>query len=164
MVRHGGIRALVTIGLALAVTTACAATETTCTLIGSASGIGVDLAPAIAAKVVAGELTLCWEGACETDQLDLAPSTTAGDSTCEGEVCSARAQETGGEHAFVTVPDLPGTRVEATLRLTDRSGTTAVEHTLDVTAEPTYPNGPDCGAGGLQQQLQVDATGAVHVR
>jgi hypothetical protein len=124
----------------------------------------VDIDPAIAAKISGGTLTLCREGACQTGQLDLVPSTSAVASTCDGDVCSARSRETGGTHAFMTVPDLPETELAATVRLTDQSGATVVDQSLNVTAELTYPNGPDCGTGGPQQQLLVDANGIVRIR
>ncbi|MPZ86376.1 MAG: hypothetical protein GEV28_40805 [Actinophytocola sp.] len=158
------MRVLLTVGLIVAVATACSSADRGCTAIGSPAGIGVEVDPAVAPKISGGTLKLCWEGGCRTGRLELRPSTAAAESTCDGEVCSAHMRETGGKRAFMEAPDLPETELTATLRLTDRSGANVVDQTLGVTPEPTYPNGPGCGAGGPQQQLLVDANRVARVR
>jgi hypothetical protein len=105
-------------------------------------GIGVDVDPAIASKVSAGTLELCWSGRCRTERVELGQ---------------------GGTGAFVQVLDLPETGVTATVRLTGPSGN-VVDQTLAVAVEPTYPNGPDCGGSAVQGRLLVDASGTVRVR
>jgi hypothetical protein len=157
------MRLFLTLVLVVAVTAACSA-ERPCTLIGSPAGVGVDIEPAMAAKTIGGTLTLCWADTCRDGRFDLVPSTTAVPRTCDGGNCAAEMLVTGGSHAFMNVPDLPATEMKATVRLTDESGTTVVDQTVDITTTATYPNGPHCDSGGPQEQLLVDADGAVRVR
>ncbi|MGA6165792.1 hypothetical protein [Amycolatopsis magusensis] len=152
------MRALVPLVFLLALLSACSGVEFACTAIGSQSGVSVEVDPAVAPQVDSGTLELCWDGRCRTVDLELYQSTVPAETTCEGEVCSARMRQTGGKHAFGTVLDLPLTEVQATLRLT---GTEVVTATLPLTPEQTYPNGPHCGAGGPQQRLVVEASGTV---
>ncbi|MGC7100408.1 hypothetical protein ACPZ19_37490 [Amycolatopsis lurida] len=134
------MRVLVPLVFLLALLTACTGEGKPCTLIGTRVGVGVDVDPALAAKD--GTLELCWDGRCTTHDLGLRD----------------------GTDGFADVPDLPLTEVLATVRLTGAGGDQLVEQTLPITAAQTFPNGPDCGAGGPQQQLVVDASGAVRVR
>ncbi|UJW34528.1 hypothetical protein L3Q67_12585 [Saccharothrix sp. AJ9571] len=152
------MRVLAPLVLLFALLSACSGGGMACTAIGSRTGVSVDVDPAVAPKVGSGTLELCWDGRCRTVDLELYPSTAAAETTCEGEVCSARMRQTGGKHAFGDVHDLPLTEVQATLRLT---GAEVVTATLPFTPEQTYPNGPGCGAGGPQQRLVVEASGAV---
>jgi hypothetical protein len=154
------MRLLPVLALVLALSAACSSSRD-CTLAGSMPGLGVDVDPALAPQVSGGTLAVCWAETCETHPLDLHPSTAAASSTCTGELCSARMRHTGGLHGFVTVPDLPEAEVRATLRLTDPAGKTVVDQSLDVTPTMTQPNGPGCGGGSPQQQLQVTPTGTL---
>ena len=128
----------------LGLTVACAEGRA-CTLIAAVPGVVVEVDPAVAAKVSAGTLELCWTGRCRTERVELG---------------------SGGTGAFVQVLDLPETEVTATLRLTGSSGSSGdvvdvVDQTLTVAVEPTYPNGPDCGGSAVQGRLHVDADGTV---
>jgi hypothetical protein len=145
------------LGLLFAVTTACSGSDdvvVACTDKGAAPGIAVEVDPAVAARVSAGTLEVCWAGTCRSGRLELRPRT---DSTCTDDACWTRMRETGGAEGFLEVTGLPATEVRATLRLTDASGTDVVDRTLDVTPEPSYPNGPDCDPGTPRQHLVVDA-------
>ncbi|GAB2991899.1 hypothetical protein LWP59_33980 [Amycolatopsis acidiphila] len=142
----------------LVVLTACGtqagAPDRACTEIGTPVGIGVRIAPSVAARFTGTtSLEACWNGACHTYPVALSPETTATGSTCTGtapdDTCTARMRETGGKTGFANVPGLPAAAVRVTF-----SG-----ETVDVTPKLLYPNGPDCGAGGPQANLVVDAQG-----
>jgi hypothetical protein len=145
--------------LALLLVTACGAQageggERACTAIGTRVGIGLDIAPGVTASAVT--LVACWNGACRTYPVELRPSTVATGSTCAGaqpaDSCSAQVRETGGQHGFVDIPDLPAAPVTVTL-------SDDVHGTLEITPKLLFPNGPGCGGGGPQANLIVDATG-----
>jgi hypothetical protein len=142
--------------LALALLTACGAQARSgwaCTAIAVPVGIGVEIAPSVAARFASLSLDVCWNGSCHTYPVALSPSTTAVDSTCTGtgpdDACTAHMRETGGKNGFADIPDLPAGPVQVTL-----SGVT-----LTVTPKLRYPNGPGCGGGGPQAHLVVDQNG-----
>lgn len=163
------MRTLPAMAFVLAAATGCGAAAGSgghqCTLLGSPAGISVDV-PASMATMTSGEgaLRVCWDGVCHTRELSLRASTKATSSTCGPEVCSSQLTPTGREHAFVQVPKLPTSKVRVTLTLSGSDGETVVRDTVRVTPEKTYPNGPDCGAGGPQAGLVVGPSGAVHAR
>ena len=68
---------------------------------------------------------------------------------------------TGGKSGFADIPDLPERSVDVTITLTGLVGELDLSGEIQLTPEPTYPNGPDCPAGGNQAQLFVDAAGNV---
>jgi hypothetical protein len=153
------MRALPLLALLLAATTACGSPAgsgggQTCTAIGPLVGVGIDLQPAAAAKVSDATVVACWSGACVTRAVELRPSTAAGPETCTGDNCSVRAAPTGGKQGFADLPGLPSAPVRLTVKLAGFA-----DQTLDVTPKLSYPNGPDCGAGGPQAQVVVDDTG-----
>jgi hypothetical protein len=159
------MRVLPVMAMVLVAATACgspsgAGGERACTMIGAQVGIGLDLEPAAAAKVGSATLVACWASTCDTQDLVLSPSTAAASTTCTGDKptdsCSARMTPTGGKHGFATLPGLPAEPVRVTVRLS-----AFPEQTLEVTPKPVYLNGPDCGGGGPQATLHVDANGVV---
>lgn len=141
--------------------------EQPCTLIAAPAGISVDVAAEAAEPVSGGTLEACWAGDCVTRDLKFRPATTATASTCSGDgpddVCSAQVQQTGDKHAFAESADLPQAPVRVVLTLTGAAGQ-VLERDLEVTPEPRYPNGPQCGGGGAQAGLVVDASGEVRER
>ncbi|MGI5168333.1 hypothetical protein ACQEU3_28680 [Spirillospora sp. CA-253888] len=147
--------------LAAAALAACspAGPEGGCTAIGSPSGVGLDIAPADAARVSTAALKICWNGACRTAAPALAPSSGTVPDDCDAgdpdAPCAASASPTGGKHGFADVPELPETPVQVTVTLRDASGARLLERTVTVTPKPTRPNGPDCDAGGPQARLKV---------
>ncbi|MFC9974987.1 hypothetical protein ACFVH6_29215 [Spirillospora sp. NPDC127200] len=149
------------LALAAAALAACspAGPDGGCTAIGSPVGIGLDIAPADAARVSTAALRICWDGACRTAEPVLAPSGSAMPGDCDAgdpdAPCAASASPTGGKHGFADVPQLPETPVQVTVTLRDASGARLLERTATVTPKRTYPNGPDCGSGGPQAQLKV---------
>jgi hypothetical protein len=153
------MRALPLLAVLLAATTACGSQAgpgggRICTAIGTPVGVGIDLQPAAAAKVSDATVVACWPGACVTRVVGLRPSTAAGSETCTGGNCSMRAVPTGGKQGFADLPGLPSAPVQFTVKLAGFA-----DQTLDVTPKLSYPNGPDCGAGGPQAQVFVDDTG-----
>jgi hypothetical protein len=159
-----GVLALVTV-LSACASSGGAGSEHACTLIAASTGISVRIAPPLAADVSAATLEACWDGECREEHLHLSPSTAAGETTCTGDgaddACSAQVIVNGGKQAFIDLPDLPTAPVRITLNLSDLGGDSILERTLDVTPRSTYPNGPDCGGGGTQARLAVDADGNV---
>lgn len=142
-----------------------AGAERPCTMIGAPAGIRVDIAAGLPADH--GSIEVCWDGSCQTFPVELFPATEAGPTTCTGdgpnEVCSAQAQETGGQYSFVDIPELPGLPVRTTLTVNGGAGEQLARHTVDVVPEPVYPNGPDCDSGGPQARLVVDDQGQITV-
>ncbi|MBN6035256.1 hypothetical protein [Amycolatopsis sp. 195334CR] len=134
------MRVLVPLVFLLAVLTACVGEGKACTLIATRTGVGVEVDPAL--RAATGTLELCWDNRCKTHDLGLRH----------------------GTDGFADVPDLPLTEMSATVRLAGAAGERLVEQSLLMTAAQTFPNGPDCGAGGPQQNLVVEASGAVRVR
>lgn len=121
-----------------------------CTAIGSVVGIRVQIDPEVANKFGRTEqLRVCLPGRCESVAVLLGPATTAMGTECNDQACSAHMRETGGKTGIATIPDLPASPVSVTF----------AGQTLTITPKQTYPNGPDCGAGGPQAQLTVDALG-----
>jgi hypothetical protein len=166
--RPGSMRALPMITLLLVAATACgspagSAGLPACTNIGTPLGVGIDLQPAIAAKVSGATLVACWAGDCTTRKVELYPSTAAGPTSCTGDkqsdACSAQMTPTGGKHGFADLPGLPAAPVRGTVTFSGFA-----EQTLDVTPTMSYPNGPACGPGGPQARLVVDDNGWVTER
>ncbi|EID54610.1 hypothetical protein [Saccharomonospora xinjiangensis] len=143
-----------------------AGTDHVCTEIGASPGIGVDVAPGLAAH--SAEVEVCEDGECRSSDAVLMPATEPVEEECDGtspdDVCSARMRPTGGAAGFAQLSDLGEETVEVTLTLTDDAGRKVVSRTLAATPQWVYPNGPDCGAAGPQIQLAVDADGRVTVR
>jgi hypothetical protein len=150
--------------LLLAAVTACGSPagsggSRSCTDIGARVGIGIDLQPVIAAKAGNATLIACWSGTCTTRTVELYPATAAGPTTCTSGTCSVQAIPTGGKNGFADLPGLPSTPVQLTVTLDGFA-----DQKLDVTPKPSYPNGPNCDAGGPQAQVVVDDTGIVTER
>src|SRR5688500_2121288 len=136
--------------------------EVACTEIGASAGVGVTVEKAIAADVDAVQLTVCWDGDCHDHKVQLSAGSDTVDQSCNGNdpdsACSATAVPNGTKVGFAEVPDLPiGTiTIGATVR---RDGKQIALPKIDVPANPTYPNGPQCGPQGTQAQVIVGATG-----
>lgn len=168
--RLRSMRTLPAMAFVLAAATGCGASAGAggghqCTAIGSPAGISVDVAADMATKTSGdGKLRVCWDGVCHTREVSLRASTKPTNETCGPEVCSSQLTRTGREHAFASVPKLPAAPVRATLTLSGSGGAPLVRETLRVTPEKTYPNGPDCGAGGPQASLVVGPSGKVRAR
>ncbi|WP_370946179.1 hypothetical protein AB5J62_00870 [Amycolatopsis sp. cg5] len=152
------------VALVLVTVTACGAVGSgggpECTAIGASTGIGVDLAPEVAAAITGGQMEVCWNGDCHTKELTLSPSTKAGPTTCtNADVCSAQAVPTGGKHGFADLPGLPAAEVKVTVGFD--GGPTRTVHLIP---KMLFPNGPDCGGQGPQGQLELVADGSVRVK
>lgn len=130
-------------------------------MIGAPSGVGVDVDPGVPAE--AGRIEACWDGSCQTSSLELRQSTEVDSETCTGDdpgdSCSASSRQTGGKHGFVDISNLPEGPVHVELTLDDDKGDRLVHQSLDIAAEPVYPNGPECGSAGSQAQLVVGENG-----
>ncbi|MBO2460664.1 hypothetical protein [Actinomadura violacea] len=149
------------LGLALLALTACGfgSDERDCTLIGSGSGVNVDIAAPDASRVASASVRVCWDRTCRTARLALRPSTTTVPQGCDGEApdaaCAASASPDGGRNGFARVADLPESPVQVTLTLRDQHGRALLDQGVRLTPKATYPNGPHCGRGGTQAGVTV---------
>lgn len=139
-----------------------------CPAIGIQAGIGLDIAPAFAAKVGKAKLKACWGSACKDQAIELYPSSTSSALPCTGTgpdaACGAQAVPTGGKNGFFALPDMPADPIDATLTLTDAAGAPITEQTLQLSPKVTYPAGPECGGGMPQTGLLVSPDGTVSER
>lgn len=133
-----------------------------CTARGSLSGVGVSI-EADVAPVRGLRLRTCIDGTCRTDLVALEDGTSAGEESCSGTGddanCSVELTPDGTQYGFVAL-DLPEGPVQ--MSGTYRAGGQAPAVRLApvmVVAEVTYPNGPDCGAGGVQAHVTVGPDG-----
>jgi hypothetical protein len=140
----------------------CSPMEVACTEIGASPGVSATVEEAIAADVEAVRLTVCWDGKCDDHNVQLSAGSDTVDQGCDGtdpnSACSATAVPNGTKVGFAEVPGLPtGTiTIGATVR---RAGKERVLPKIDTQAEPTFPNGPQCGPQGTQAQVVVGASG-----
>jgi hypothetical protein len=139
----------------------CSAPTQACTEIGSVSGVSVTVVAPYAARVDGVRLEVCWAGRCQEREVELAPGSDAVDQGCSGpdpeDTCSATAVPNGTKVGFVEagLPAGPIT-IAGTLTVDGRRVQLAE---VSRTAETTYPNGPQCGAGGNQAAIEIDHTG-----
>ncbi|MFU8850595.1 hypothetical protein ACNAW0_06385 [Micromonospora sp. SL1-18] len=159
-------RPLLVGALILTTLAGCATTEETrvCDLIGTVTGISIDIAAAIAERVETADMTVCWDGSCQTPPVFLMPSSRTVDDGCTGNgpdgVCMAHAEATGGKTGFANVPDLPPRPVEVTVTLTDSTGTRIVDQTLILDPKMAEPPPGACRGGGSPYgRITVDADG-----
>ena len=146
----------------LLVLVGCSVPTLACTDIGSVSGISVTVLAPYAAQVDAVRLKVCWAENCQERDVELTPGSDTIDQGCSGpepdDTCSATAVPNGTKVGFAELSELPAgpITVAATVTLDGRR-VTAAEAAR--TAETSYPNGPQCGAGGNQAQIEIDRTG-----
>ncbi|TDE39881.1 hypothetical protein E1295_32590 [Nonomuraea mesophila] len=133
----------------------------TCTGIGTPVGVSVRVKAPIAASAGAAEMEVCWDGACRPARAELRVAQGTGKGSCEGDTCRASAVPTDDKLGFATVPGLPKRPVEVRLTLTGTGSEPVAEHTVTVTPKGRFPNGPECGEGGPNVVLTVEADGTV---
>ncbi|MEV0383799.1 hypothetical protein [Nonomuraea sp. NPDC050643] len=139
--------------------------ERPCTAIGTPVGVGVQVEGALADKAQTAVMEVCWDGACRQARTDLQPSTQAVEQTCpEGDSCSATMAPTGGKHGFANVAGLAKRPVEVRLTLRDAASAPVMERTVTATPKGRFPNGPECGEGGPNIELTIEADGTVRER
>ncbi|MEU0571741.1 hypothetical protein ABZ297_40970 [Nonomuraea sp. NPDC005983] len=156
------MRRLAVIVAAAAVLTGCASEPLRpCTLVGTPVGVGLSVAAPLAAKVRSATVEVCWDGSCRRPRLELYQGSRAGEQTCSGEACSAVAVPTAEKHGFADVAGLPKRPVEVRLTLRGARGASLLDTTVRVTPKGRFPNGPECGEGGPNAMLTVDAGGNV---
>jgi hypothetical protein len=121
-----------------------------CSLVGSRTGVRLEIRPPLAADVGRATMKVCHDGACRTSAVRLEPSTTTRPGGCADGVCSGEAVRTGGRQGFAEVPGLPKKPVTVTVVLRDAAGRRVLDRTLAVTPKGMFPNGPRCGETGRQ--------------
>lgn len=160
--KHGaghirGVTPWCTCGLLLLIValTSCSGSSRSCTLVGSVPGINISLAPAVAKQAASeAHLLVRWDQHRVETTAPLGPTSTAGTT-------SANVVPTGGLTGFAAIPNLPIKPVTVTVTVTASDGKPLIHDTLQITAEPTYPNGRSCPAGGAQGHLVVSESGKV---
>lgn len=106
-------------------------------------------------------LRICQDD-CVQRAVELQPGSTTVGPTCTSNdpdgSCSVSASPDGTLVGFADVPTLStgGVRVSGTWQTGSR---TAALDEVDTTAEPTYPSGPGCPAGGPQAAIRVTSAG-----
>lgn len=133
-----------------------------CTEIGSVSGVSVTVRAPYAAKVDVVRLKVCWAGQCQERNVELSPGSDTVDQGCSGpdpdDTCSATAVPNGTLVGFAELAGLPAGPITVSATLTVDGRRVPVTETTK-SAETTYPNGPQCGAGGNQAAIEIDHTG-----
>jgi hypothetical protein len=137
-----------------------ASDERRCTLIGSESGLSVTV-PTEVAPVRGLRLEVCAAGTCETRRVVLHEGTSVAEESCSGDgpdaACAAEVTPDGSQYGFVRL-DLVAGPVEVSASRAGPGARVDLAPTA-VEAATTYPNGPDCGAGGVQAQVTLTSTG-----
>ena len=140
----------------------CSVPTLACTEIGSVSGVSVTVLAPYAARVDAIRLKVCWAGKCQERDVELATGSDTIDQGCSGpdpdDTCSATAVPNGTKVGFAELSELPAGPITVAAMLTVDGRRVTVAKAAR-TAETTYPNGPQCGAGGNQAQIEIDRTG-----
>ena len=142
--------------------TGCGAPEVACTEIGSASGVTVTVLAPYAEQVDRVRLEVCWSGPCTEGDVELSPGSDTVDQGCSGsdpdDTCSATVVPNRTLVGFLDVPELPAGEVTVRGTVTvDGQAVALAEVTR--TAATTYPNGPQCAAGGNRLAVTVDRSG-----
>jgi hypothetical protein len=147
---------------ALLLVAGCSPAEVACTEIGAPAGVAVTVEKAIATEIEAVLLTVCWNGNCSDHDVELSTGSDAIDQGCDGtdpeSVCSATAAPNGTKVGFAEVPGLPSGTVTISAEVS-RSGRNVMLPEIALAAQPTYPNGPQCGPQGNQAKVIVGASG-----
>ncbi len=147
---------------ALLLLVGCSAPTEACTEIGSVSGVSVTLLSPYAAQVDSVRLKVCWAGQCEDRDLELTAGSDTIDQGCSGpdrdDTCSATAVPDGTLVGFAELPELPAGPISVAATVTVNGRRVQLAEVAR-TAETTYPNGPQCAAGGNQAAIEIDHTG-----
>lgn len=156
---------------AVAITGCSSVSHVVCTEMGAPAGISVTIEAEVA-QGISDEVSLevSWASSTEPQliELSLYAETEAVDEGCvtqdtdDGDlgICSATMRETAGKVGFADIPELPATSVTVATKLTDLNGEPLLVETVTVTPTETFPNGPECPAGGVQASITIDAHGA----
>lgn len=149
-------------GAAMLALAGCAAETPQCTAIGSPAGLSLEIAAPLATTATQVDMQVCWDGECYSPAIELLPSLTSEPQDCTGpepdDSCSAKQVPAGGKHGFAEMPELPAAEVEVAVTLHDSAGTQVFHDMTIVMPEPTYPNGPQCAADGVQAALIAERT------
>nr|CTQ96722.1 hypothetical protein [Kibdelosporangium sp. MJ126-NF4] len=135
-----------------------------CPLIGSRSGISLEVDPAYGPRIGTARLTTCWNSACTTTSLKLSPSSTSVPMPCTPggpDNACARMEPTSGKYSFAELANLPTSPVEVTVDLIDPTGVTLSSPRLVITPTLQSSGGPECGSPTPQGGLLVAANGAL---
>jgi hypothetical protein len=132
-----------------------------CTEIGAPSGVNVTVEKEIAEQVRSVMLTICHEGGCQDHPVELIPGSDSVGQGCSGPgpdaACSATAVPNGSKVGFVQA-ELPPAKLKISAMVI-RTGKLLKLSPIQVEAKATYPNGPNCPAGGNQTKITIGAEG-----
>jgi hypothetical protein len=127
------------------------------------TGVRVDIADALAARVSGAAITVCWDGQCRTEQLSPWRMVHVPTPTCLDipyETCQVEQGNADLRHSFAEMTDLPATPVRMTLTLEGARDAPLVTRTVRVTLEAGRLYNQSCGFGA-SARLKVDAAGRV---
>jgi hypothetical protein len=160
LILGGGIPRLVTACLVLLA--GCSPLEVAaCTEIGAPSGVNVTVEKEIAEQVRSVVLTICDAGDCQDHPVELIPGSDSVDQGCTGPgsdaACSATAVPNGSKVGFLQA-ELQAAKLEISA-LVVRTGKPQKLSPIEVEAKATFPNGPNCPAGGNQTKITIGAEG-----
>ena len=156
-VRYRGLGAACLVLLA-----GCSPVEVTaCTEIGAPSGVNVTVEKEVAKQVRSVILTICYQGDCQDHPVQLIPGSDSVDQGCTGSgpdaACSATAAPNGSKVGFVQV-ELPSAKLKVSAMII-RTGTPHKLSPIEIEAKTTYPNRPNCPAGGYQTKITIGPEG-----
>jgi hypothetical protein len=155
-----GYRGLVTACLVLLA--GCSPLEVAaCTEIGAPSGVNVTVEKEIAEQVRSVVLTICDAGDCQDHPVELIPGSDSVDQGCTGPgsdaACSATAVPNGSKVGFVQA-ELRAAKLKISATVSG-TGNPQKLSPIEVEARATFPNGPNCPAGGKQTKITIGAEG-----
>jgi hypothetical protein len=151
------------VAAALLLLTGCSAPALACTEIAAPSGVSITVLAPYAAEVDALSLRVCWTGAdCVDGAVELVPGSDTVDQGCSGsepeDTCSATAVPSSTLVGFLEVAGLPAGPVTVEGSVTADGRPDRLDQ-ISKTAVTTFPNGPQCEAGGNQLSVQLDTDG-----
>lgn len=161
MLRSPRLLAAVAAAAATTLAYGCTAQPVACTEIGSPAGVSVTVDRAAVEDGMSLRLRIC-QADCVEQAVDLEPGSVSVGAPCATDgpdrSCSASSSPDGTLVGFVDVATLSAGPVRISGELTTPARTTRLAETT-TTAAATYPNGPDCPAGGPQAAVTVTTSG-----
>lgn len=152
------------VALVAAIATGCHAAAPgtqACTEIGAQPGVNVVVEKEVVAEPLTLRLRIC-QADCVERAVELQPGSTTVGEDCPSEdpdgSCSASSSPDGTLIGFVGVAPFNAGPVRVSGTLRTGSGTTKLDQ-VTVTAETTYPNGPNCPGEAPQASVRVTPTG-----
>jgi len=153
------VRALALWAVAAFALTGCTQPQQACTEIGALSGVSIFVDQSIAPELTSVKLKICWADQCQTREVTLQVKTEPTEvSPCPSDdpdgSCSASMVSTPDKIGFAEVADLPAGAITVNATI-PRPGRKTLRTSIDVQANATYPNGPQCPGQGNQANVSL---------